>query len=474
MYSCRVLSWSECAKEEWGTVKDIRRTSAPRPSRCFGCFFVLLFYFIFLKKNKRVITVFKYSERRLGSTSSAPLQTPAPLCLLNGGRSFGFPSMILTRIEIRMKDSAWSCRDWSSALISRRSAFLKSGLTAKLCLWLSVWESKKRWQMADWMGRVAQTCGRSKTRWLACAQTLAGMKVPVQIPHIQIRGWGGGIDFNFHPIWIDSSSRQFFLWSSVREMFRTRGGEKKSPASIDLFVSKGGFYCFFVLPYITGRHSVRDLFKGEPSFALCPVWMQATSFEKRLFFFFKVPFFPSLCPAAHLFPFIDSLNTVIWSVVLRSAVITQQIIVQIKHFYPSEIIYPQPVSFIQKVCLFVFFFSTVCHRFLKYNGFLARYPFRWHGHEWIPLTDLWNVCLSFKATGGKKTRRREERRGQKKKKTFTLAHEIICTTSKILQINVTNCCLRAVEANKPFSFQPDGSFDWSGRAHASAELITSK
>lgn len=116
--------------------------------------------------------------------------------------------------------------------------------------------------------------------------------------------------------------------------------------------------------------------------------MQAASFEKSLFLKCS---FSSPCLACHLFSFIDSLSTVIWSVVLRSAVITRQIIVQIKHFYPSKIIYPQPVSFIQKICLSFFF--TICHHFLEYNGFLVWYPFRWHGHEWIPLTDLWNVCL---------------------------------------------------------------------------------
>lgn len=117
--------------------------------------------------------------------------------------------------------------------------------------------------------------------------------------------------------------------------------------------------------------------------------MQAASFEKSLFL--KCTFSPPRL-ARHLFSFIDSLNTVIWSVVLRSAVITRQIIVQIKHFNPSKIIYPQPVSFIQKIGLFFFF--TICRHFLEYNGFLVWYPFRWHGHEWIPLTDLWNVCLS--------------------------------------------------------------------------------
>lgn len=182
-----------------------------------------------------MITVFKYSERRLGSTSSAPPQTLAPSCLLSGGRSFHFPSMILTRIEIRMKDSAWSCRGWSS-LLSRRSVFLKSGLTAKLCLWLSVWERKKRWQMADWMGRVGRRVADQRGGG-SCAQTLPQTSWPAASQQFL-----GGI-LTLTTSGLTRPLVSFVLCSSVWEMFRTRGG-KTQPALICLCL-KVDFIVFF-------------------------------------------------------------------------------------------------------------------------------------------------------------------------------------------------------------------------------------
>lgn len=131
----------------------------------------------------------------------------------------------------------------------------------------------------------------------------------------QVVRWGWGVFL------VDSSSGR----QSVQN-------QQGNPASIDQFVSTGGFDCFFC-SHASPVDTVRNLFKGEPSCALCPGSEASCS---------------SLW---YLFPLIDSLNTVVWSVV-----ITQQIIVQIKHFYPCEIIHPQPVSFIQNVRLLLSLF----------------------------------------------------------------------------------------------------------------------
>lgn len=133
--------------------------------------------------------------------------------------------MILTRIEIRMRDSAWSCRQCSS-LLSRPSAILKSGLTAKLCLWLSVWERKKRWQMADWIGRVGdvqpikEAVARARRRhWARRYLFRSHTSRPAALRR-------SVMDFNFHHVWIDSSSR---LFSSGHQSGRClKRGEKPS------------------------------------------------------------------------------------------------------------------------------------------------------------------------------------------------------------------------------------------------------